>query len=245
MTGALQVTATDIAAIANGFSGLTIGRGTGTAVITVNAVTFKTPVTIGTGSIVLAGNVSDSGNNVTFLSPTTLTANVTVTGALVHFDSTINDTTTAGTQSLTVTGNAQFDGTVGNSLALSTIGVSGTTFINTSAINTSSNQTYSGAATLGANTTLTLTSGLVDFASTLNDTTSAGSQSLTVTGNAEFDGTVGNSLALSTIAVSGTTFINTSAINTSSNQTYTGAATLGANTTLTATSGLVELCVAR
>jgi hypothetical protein len=86
-------------------------------------------------------------------------------------------------------------------------------------------QTFTGAVALGSNTTLA-SNGLVWFKSTLT-----GAKSLTVTGNAEFDGAVGT---LSALSVSGTSAINAN-ITTTGNQTYSGALTLTNNPTLSVT----------
>ena len=209
--------------------------------------TFNSPTTLASTNITTA-------NNQTYNGTITLTANSTLTSTsgLIDFTNTVNDSTTAGTESLTVTGNAEFDNTVGSSLALSALSVSGTSIINTAVINTTNtqggtgNQTYSGAVTLQTNTALTSSGGLIKFANTVNDITTPGSASLTLTGNGEFDNTVGNGVALSTLSVSGTTLINTAIINTTNansgtgNQTYTGDTTLGTNTTLTSTGGLIK-----
>ena len=85
-----------------------------------------------------------------------------------------------------------------------------------------------GNATLATSTTLASTSGTVGFGAQI-DGTSAGGQSLTITGNASFGGDIGDNKAPSTIAVSGTTSDGAGFITTSGGQTYTGAVTLTAN----------------
>ena len=88
-----------------------------------------------------------------------------------------------------------------------------------------------GPAVLTGNTTLVSTgTGATTFAGTVD-----GGKTLTVTGDAEFDGVVGGAIALTSTDVSGKTKIVTTGITTTGAQTYTGAITLGANTTLTIT----------
>ena len=132
---------------------------------------------------------------------------------------------TAGASTIT---NGEFDSAVSG---VTTLGVTGTTQIDTASITSSGNQTYTGAVTLGAGTTLTANSGaaaqLVKFGSTVT----GGSHSLaigtagasTIT-NGEFDSAVSG---LTTLGVSGTTLTDTASITTTGNQTYTGAVTLG------------------
>ena len=96
--------------------------------------------------------------------------------------------------------------------------MSGTTDINTDKISTTGSQTYTGAATLATGTTLASASGTVGFGSTL-DGTSAGGQSLAVTGNASFGGDVVHNFAPSTISVSGTTSDGAASIATTGTQT--------------------------
>src|SRR5579871_495156 len=190
----------------------------------------------GTGGVI----EFDTGGSVTttlgqtYEGPVSLTVTTGLSdssAAGVIFDSTVD-----GAQTLTVTGNATFDGVVGGGTALTSVDVTGTTDINTTAISTSGNQTYTGNATLAKATNLTSTGGLVDFGGTLN-----GAFDLTITGKGEFDGIVGGTTALTSIDVTGTTDINTTAISTSGNQTYTGAVTLAASPTLTSTTGNIGL----
>ncbi len=162
---------------------------------------------------------SGTGGSVLVYAPSVLDADTMLTGAAT-FAGTLD-----GGKTLTVTGNAEFDKAVGGATALAALGVSGTTLIKAAAITTTGAQTYSGAVTLGADTTL---AGTVQFAGALD-----GGKALTVTGDAEFDGAVGGTTKLTSLGVSGTTLIKTAAISTTGAQTYTGAVTLGANTTLT------------
>ena len=92
---------------------------------------------------------------------------------------------------------------------------------------------FDGNVTLGAGPTITLaTSSAPGSRLTLAGTLAGEGSSLAVTGNAVIGGAVSG---VANLSVSGTTTINTPSITTSGGQTYTGAVTLGANTTLTGT----------
>ncbi|MGH3628410.1 MAG: hypothetical protein ACRDRL_13355, partial [Sciscionella sp.] len=95
---------------------------------------------------------------------------------------------------------------------------------------TTSAQTYGGAVTLVGDTTLgNASGGSVTFDSTVN-----GGHGLTVGEAATYDGAVGGSTALSQVTdINGTTL--GASVTTSGRQTYSGAVSLGANTTLTST----------
>jgi hypothetical protein len=101
----------EIAALADGFSGITIGRSGGTHAITVNAVTFTDPVTIRapSGRIIVAGLITGTGNASIFLDSSqsvgqqiTLNAGITTAGQLISLDNVVLgadvtlDTTNAG-----------------------------------------------------------------------------------------------------------------------------------------------------
>jgi hypothetical protein len=100
-----------------------------------------------------------------------------------------------------------------------------------SSVTTTGIQSYNDAVGLemaGVYTGTTIT-----FGSTVESASFAGNGGLTITGNAVFDGIVGgNNELLSYLSVSGSTAINTTEIDTTGTQAYTGAVTLGNNTTL-------------
>jgi hypothetical protein len=212
----------------------TVGASQPLSSITVSA---NLTTAVSTATVTTSGSSGQTYNGaVTLSSAPTLTAG---SGNLVKFASTVNGATAL---SIGGTSNAEFDGVVGGTTALTSLSVGGATKISTTGITTSgaSGQTYSGAVTLTASPTLAAGSGkLVKFGSTLD-----GAFGLTVSGtsNAEFDNVVGGATNLTSLSVAGTTKISTAGITTSGLQTYTGAVTLGANTTLTATaSGNITL----
>ncbi|MBU3624592.1 hypothetical protein, partial [Polynucleobacter sp. AP-Latsch-80-C2] len=108
-------------------------------------------------------------------------------------------------------------------------------------ITTTGAQTYTGAVTLGSDIVLTSsaagTSGDITFSSTIDSSVSARALTITTASGAHaiFGGKVGNTSILNTLSISaGLTTVNSDTIKTSSTQTYTGAVTLGASSTLTA-----------
>jgi hypothetical protein len=155
----------------------------------------------------------------------------------------------------TGTGNATFTAAVGNTQALGSLIINsgglttfaaavattslqtdapGTTAINGATVTTSDTQTYNDNLTLGDNTVLTGTT------VTTNGTIAGGEHSLSVVGNAVFGDTAGDTVTgLSALTVSEITAINTSNITSSGTQDYTGAVTIGADTTLTTTNATV------
>jgi len=203
------------------------------------------------GTTQLNGGAVTTTTTQTYLDPVILGNDNILTGTLVTFGGTVNGTV-AGDQSLTVTGNAAFGNGagdfVGNTVALEFVTVTGTTIFNAgnagnNTVSTTLGQTYNGAVTLGADTTLSTTTGTVQFNNTVNGTTS-GTESLAITGNVVFGNGagdfVGNTVALEFLTVSGTTTFNAgitgaNTVRTTGLQTYTGAVTLGADTTLAST----------
>lgn len=98
-------------------------------------------------------------------------------------------------------------------------------------VSTGGSQTYNGAVTLGADTTLSSTSGTVTFASTLD-----GAQALTITaGGASFGGAVGGTTPLTSLSTSGSTTLANN-VTTSGGQSY-GAMMLVGDVALTSTGG--------
>lgn len=224
--------------------GGSVGATTPLASLSVSGATTLAGTTVATSSAGGGtGNQTFTGA-VSLTSGTGTTVNFTSTGGVVNFGSTL-DASAAGAEAVITTGNTTFGGVVGGVQALAALTVNGAANINTLAINTSSagggtgNQTYTGAATLGTATgstvALTATGGVVSLNNGVSATT-AGEQSLTITGGAAFGG--GTGTALGALSVSGAsqigavTLTTTNAAGASGNQTFTGAVTLnGANDT--------------
>lgn len=179
------------------------------------------------GTTVLNANAVDTTGAQSFGDDITLGADAMLTGTSITLHGAVNDAT-AGEHALVIAGNAIFDQAVGDTAALKSVSVSGTSAIDGGSVTTSTTQTYGGAVALGADTTLTgstiTTNGAIDAAT-------AGEQSLNIVGNSTFNGSVGGTRALEMLTVSGTSALN-GAINTAGVQTYTGAVTLAGDTTL-------------
>ncbi|AFZ27026.1 hypothetical protein Cylst_4975 [Cylindrospermum stagnale PCC 7417] len=147
----LDLTATDLTALADGFNSITIGRTDSSGVIDVNAVTFKDPVTIqspaginvngsitGTdnasvtlnGSTALKANIITANQNINFLNKVSLGENATLNsnGGKINFDNTVD-----GAKDLTLnsgSGNISFNGDVGGTSALNKLDITGAFNIN-------------------------------------------------------------------------------------------------------------------
>jgi Concanavalin A-like lectin/glucanases superfamily/PKD domain/Matrixin len=191
------------------------------------AVTTASLTTDAGGTAHVDGGAVTTSGTQSYGDAVALGADTTLTGTTATFLGTLS----GGNHNLAVTGNAVFGDAATDTVAgLSSLTVSGTTAINTASVTTSGTQTYSGAVTLGADATLTGT-----MVTTL-DTVNGGGHSLTVSGNAVLGDAPADAVSgLSSLAVSGTTAINTAAVSSTGTQTYSGAVTLGADTTLTAT----------
>ncbi|QDT97380.1 cadherin domain-containing protein [Gimesia aquarii] len=182
------------------------------------------------------GSINTTGNQV-FNDAVVLGANTVLTSTTIGdiiFGSTLNGVFTLD---INTDGNTTFNGTVGNSAALTslTTDANGTTNINGGSVNTTGNQVFNDAVVLGANTVLTSTAiGDIIFGSTLNG---AFTLDINTGGNTTFNDSVGNSAALTSLTTdaNGTTNINGGSINTTGNQTFNDAVVLGANTILTST----------
>ncbi len=190
------------------------------------------------GTTAIDGGVVTTSGAQTYNDNVTLGADTALTATTVSFGGTVNGTT-AGTESLAITGNAVFGDSaadfVGNTTSLEFLTVSGTTTFNagngSDTVTTAGLQTYTGAVTLGADTTLTSTgAGNITFSSTVNG---AFNLAVNTSGNTTFSGAVTTTSV--TTDAGGTTLINGGAVATTAAQTYNDAVVLGANTTLTAT----------
>ena len=156
-TAALDLTATDIAALANGFILITIGASTQTGAITVNTATFVDPLLlVSAGGITLAGTLTTTGA-LTLTAAVTLDTNSTLAsnGGNILFNNTIN-----GSRTLAITagsGSVTFSASIGATTALTSLAVSSThsTGITLAAnVTTTGAQAYTGRVTLADAITL-------------------------------------------------------------------------------------------
>jgi filamentous hemagglutinin family protein len=155
---------------------------------------------------------------------TTLGAATQLNGAAIEFGGTLD-----GAFALATSGATTFDGMVGGGVPLASLAVDGPATFNTGAITTTGNQTYAGAATLGSDTILATGTGIV-FNGTLD-----GANALAISGDAAFAGAVGATTALTSLDISGASTLEGATVRTTAGQTYTGATTLGGDSTLTGT----------
>jgi hypothetical protein len=167
----------------------------------------------GGGTVTFGSSVAGGAHNLT-LGPST---NGTFTGPV------------SNVAALAVGGNSTFNGTV----SAGSVSVTGTTAINGGSVTTTGTQSYTGLVTLGAATSLG------DTTATFVNGIAGGTNSLSITGGAAFDGNVSG---ITTLSVSGNTAINTATITTSGTQTY-GTVALQSNATLNAGGGAKLLTI--
>ncbi|MGA2547222.1 MAG: FlgD immunoglobulin-like domain containing protein [Rectinemataceae bacterium] len=203
----------------------------------------------GATSVQLAGDIRTANNAITFNSPVVLTGNVALnsgSGAINFLTAaTIDDDTTPGNANLIIlsSGTTNFAKAVGSTRPITslTTDAGGGTTIAGGSISTTGIQSYGDAVVLGANTTLSSVNSDIIFGASSNlDTTTAGSQNLTInagTGNVSFAGTVGSIKRLGALSVTGgsgvAAFIKPAAAMTANSMSFTGPVQLqGVLTTL-------------
>ena len=204
------------------------------------------------GTLAINGGLIDTTGAQSYGEAATLGADTTLNATTVAFGGAL-DAASAGQQGLTVIGNVAFGSTVGGTNALKALNISGASTIDAN-IATVGAQSYAGAVTLGSSATLTAANSTVTFASTVD-----GAHALTVnsgTGATMFAAAVGSTTRLGALIVDtsgatifngtvkaasvttdapGTLAINGGLVDTTGAQSYGEVATLGADTTLNAT----------
>ncbi|HRQ72648.1 MAG TPA: hypothetical protein PLU35_06440, partial [Phycisphaerales bacterium] len=211
--GTLDLSDTDLAALADGFSAITIGRADGQHAIVVGSATFRDPTTIRTpagGSITIAGTLTGTGNAsflldgsgaTTFLNAPIVTDgdNVTIDDAVIVGAGASIDTgagpgnvlitgTVDGANALPITagtGTVTLQQSVGSTTPLASVAFSGSA-ISLPSVRTTGPQTYTGATTLNGDLT-SLTAGAITINGPL---TLAASVALTTAGASGDDLTV-------------------------------------------------------
>ncbi len=212
-SGTLDLSDTDLAALADGFSAITVGRADGQHTIVIGSATFRDPTTIRTpagGSITLAGTLTGTGNASFLLdgsgATTFLNAPIVTDGDNVTIDDSVivgagaSIDTGAGPGNVLITG--AVDGanalpitagagtvtllqTVGSTTPLASVAFSGSA-INLPSVRTTGPQTYTGPTTLNGDLS-TLTAGAITIDGPL---TLATSVALTTAGASGDDLTV-------------------------------------------------------
>lgn len=234
--------------------------------IAANSLADSLSVTCADGKTININKITTTGAQtfdgaVTVASNTTLTAGST---SLIYFKKTVT-----GSNPLTIsTANSQFDGAVTNLASLTTaastsfnaninnVGTLSTAKanINCASVSTTGTQTYGGAVTVQTNTAFNASAGqLINFQNTVTGSGSPLPQVTILNANSQFDGTVSNLTSLTTAASAsfnanisslGTLStvaanINCASVSTSGKQTYSGAVTLGTNTSLTSSANIL------
>jgi autotransporter-associated beta strand protein len=173
------------------------------------------------GTSALNGAVNTDGTQ-TYSGTTTLGSDVSLTGSTVSLAA-----ISGGTNALAISGNLDLSGAASS---LTTLSVSGTSDIGAD-VTTTGSQTYTGATTFS--TSSTLTGSTVNFGSTVD----GGNNNIIISGNADIDGAITNTAALSVQGVGSTS--NIGADITTAGVQFLGNATLSGagNRTVTSTGG--------
>ena len=197
----------------------------------VGAVTALASLTVanGAGTTVLnGGSVATTGAE-TFDNPVTLGAATVLTATTVDFASSVNSA--GGTVALAITGGASFGAAVGGLSKLASLTVSGATTLDGDVATAGGGQSYGGAVTLGADATLSDSLGAaISFASTVGG---AQALKLDTSGTASLAGSV-QIASLTVTNAAGTTVLDGGSVGTTGGQVYGNPVTLGAATTLSA-----------
>lgn len=264
--GTFNLTAAELALLANGWSKINIGNAATSVATIINAyANWRDPMEFFSGTtITIAGaqtstlvppsdgsltysapvslgafTINSSNNNIKFNNSLTLTGNATINSgtATTLFGSTVIG---PNNLSLTGTGVTTFADNVGTGSALGTIAVTGPSTI-TKNMTSTSTQTYTGAVTLAGNSIINSGSALTTFGSTV---VGPFDLSLTGTGGVLFKNNVGSGVGntLNSFSVTGPTTLNPAAlsINTVNDQTYSGLVSIpnpAATRTFSSTSG--------
>lgn len=181
------------------------------------------------GTTNLSGGLVNTIASQEYAGPVVLGADTMLAGPYVTFEGAV-DGTTAGQEYLDIQGAVAFSGNVGGVCQLDSLIVSGPMQVNgEQVINTAGDQTFDGPVVV---TGVSVHEGsTITFSSTL-DGSSGGDQHLMITGDAVFNGGVGQMDALDSLKVVGVTFMNGGAMTTVGDQTYDGNIELGSDTAL-------------
>jgi filamentous hemagglutinin family protein len=230
--GTLDLNATNLAAVSNGFAQIIVGRSTGTAAINLNALTFNDPVVIRTlsGTINVNGQLTGAGDaSITLTGANVLNANIVTAGQAIQ----INGASTLGANILLDTTNG------GGSAAGANIGMNG-------AINATTADTE--GLTLRAGT-----AGDITLNGAIGNNTALGAFQITSTHNASIGGGPLNATTITQLAGTGTSsftgLLNASAAGgismTGAGFSFTGgAATAAGGSFALANSGAVTISTA-
>ncbi|MDA8836645.1 autotransporter-associated beta strand repeat-containing protein [Candidatus Pelagibacter bacterium] len=196
------------------------GAGSGNRITNGDADGTTANLTV-SGTSTLNGAVNTDGTQ-TYSGTTILGLDVSLTGSTVSLAA-----ISGGTNALAISGNLDLSGAASS---LTTLSVSGTSDIGAD-VTTTGSQTYTGATTFSASSTLT--GSTVNFGSTVD----GGNNNIIISGNADIDGAITNTAALSVQGVGSTS--NIGADITTAGVQFLGNATLSGagNRTVTSTGG--------
>ncbi|MDA9150727.1 autotransporter domain-containing protein, partial [Candidatus Pelagibacter sp.] len=196
------------------------GAGSGNRITNGDADGTTANLTV-SGTSTLNGAVNTDGTQ-TYSGTTTLGSDVSLSGSTVSLAA-----ISGGTNALAISGNLDLSGAASS---LNTLSVSGTSDIGAD-VTTTGSQTYTGATTFSASSTLT--GSTVNFGSTVD----GGNNNIIISGNADIDGAITNTAALSVQGVGSTS--NIGADITTAGVQFLGNATLSGagNRTVTSTGG--------
>jgi len=196
-TPALDLTATELGLLQDGFNSITLGRNNSRGNISINSSTFKDPVTIQAplGSITVNGQITGTDNaSITLKGATTLNANITTANSAIAINGnttlgnpvTLNTGTNGGNISLngTVNGNQNLTLSAGNGIIDFGDAVGTDTPIGNLTINSASSVTLNGNITTTSN-------GTIDFHNspvTLNGDTTLTADEIKFQGNISGNG---------------------------------------------------------
>ncbi|MDA9201092.1 autotransporter-associated beta strand repeat-containing protein [Candidatus Pelagibacter ubique] len=166
------------------------GAGSGNRITNGDADGTTANLTV-SGTSTLNGAVNTDGTQ-TYSGTTTLGSDVSLTGSTVSLA-----VISGGTNALAISGNLDLSGAASS---LTTLSVSGTSDIGAD-VTTTGSQTYTGATTFSASSTLTGSN--VNFGSTVD----GGNNNIIISGNADIDGAITNTAALSVQGVGSTSNI--------------------------------------
>ena len=212
-TGILDITDTDLAAIASGATSLTIGQATQSGTIVVGSSAFQNPVIIQapSGAIQVTDNVTNPGKAVTLTG-----GNVSLTAAKsITTTATANSGTASGAVTITTTG-AGIVSLAGN-------------IVTTGAANNA------GAGSAGGNVTVSGATGAVTISGSITATGGAGTRAFVAGGE---NGGAGGDIAIS--ATTGNISV-TGAVNTLGGGASNGEGGMGGDLSLATTTGTIGL----
>ncbi|NJK69170.1 MAG: CHAT domain-containing protein [Microcoleus sp. SU_5_3] len=232
--GVLDLTATDLGALAGGFGSIEIGNENGSSPIAIVApTTFSSPLTLQGSSIALENPLRATGNaTITFRAPqTAIGANITTSGGDIAFTGNVSLTANValstqargsilfpaalnGDRALRL--DAQrvlFGGTVGQAVPLANLTINARSTEVSGAIATTGDIAFNSSVTVDRSSTITSSAGSIAFANTLEGAASgANNLTLLAGGSITFGGPVGQTHRLGQLSADSTRVTATAAV---------------------------------